>query len=275
MTVHFRAIILTQLLAVVFALGPAMGKTHTVRKSETCYSISQKFKVSVNALMAANGLKDPRDLMLGQKLKIPSKSESSVRGKSVKIGAKVSRTVLPARKKSLRVVIDPGHGGRDRGAVWAGVRESTLNLKVAYRVEALLKSKGYVVTMIRRSDHYVSLGRRAAIANRYGNSIFVSIHFNATRHTSVRGVETYYVGTRGSYLAKSIQNELVKNLKTRNRGIRYRRFSVLRETKYPAVLVECGFISNPYERSRCVKSSYQAAAARSIVAGIERYDRAY
>jgi len=113
------------------------------------------------------------------------------------------------------------------------------------------------------------------IANRYRNAIFVSIHFNACTHTSVRGAETYYVGKRGGYLAKSIQNELVKNCKVRNRGIRHHSFAVLRNTNCPAVLVECGFISNSYERSRCKTSSYQAAAARAIVSGIERYDRVY
>ncbi len=283
MKASFRNLILTRFLLLILAFGPAMGVTHTVQKSETCYSISRKFQVPVSALMAANGIKDPRELKLGQKVKIPSKSSSKKtsvkKGKTVKLAAKVSRKVsrkvAPPRRKSLRVVIDAGHGGRDRGAVWGGVRESALNLRVAYRVEALLKAKGYAVTMIRRSDRYVSLGHRATIANRYGNSIFVSIHFNATKHTSVRGIETFYVGKRGSYLAKSIQRELVKNLRTRNRGIRYRRFSVLRQTTCPAVLVECGFISNSYERSRCKTTSYQAAAARAIVSGIERYDRAY
>lgn len=245
MGILLNRLIFIRYLVVIFTMASAVGEVHTVRKSETCYSISQKFGVSVSSLMSVNGIDDPRDLMLGQRLKIPSKSSSN--GSSVKIGAKVSQTLRPARKKSLRVVIDPGHGGRDRGAIWGGVHESSLNLKVARRVESLLKSKGYTVIMLRRSDHYVSLGRRAAMANKYGNSIFVSIHFNATRHTSVRGVETYYVGKRGSYLAKSIQGDLVKNLRTKNRGIRYRRFSVLRETQNPAVLVECGFISNPYE----------------------------
>ena len=156
-----------------------------------------------------------------------------------------------------------------------GVRESDLNLRVAFRVESSLKAEGYPVSMTRRSDNFVSLSSRAAIANRYRNAIFVSIHFNATKYTGVRGAETFYVGKRGSYLAKSIQSELVKNLKVRNRGIHYQQYSVLRQTNCPAVLVECGFISNSYERSRCKTSSYQAAAARAIVSGIKRYDRAY
>jgi N-acetylmuramoyl-L-alanine amidase len=275
MKVHLRKNLLLRLVTVIiFACGLSMGATHTVKKSETCYSISQKYKVSVDSLMAANRIKDPRDLMLGQRLTIPAKG-SRASSTTAKISAKVSRTVAAPSKKSLRVVIDAGHGGRDRGAVWGGVRESDLNLRVAYRVESALKAKGYNVTMTRRSDVYVSLSRRAQIANHYGNSIFVSIHFNASTLTSVRGAETFYVGSRGSYLAKSIQSELVKNLQVRNRGYRYRRYSVLQQTSCPAVLVECGFISNSYERARCKTTSYQAAAARSIVSGIERYDRYY
>ena len=265
MRVQIRQTILARFIAVIFACGLSAGSTHTVKKSETFYSISRKFNVPVKSLMEANGMKDPRDLMLGQKITIPSKSATS---------GKVAAPP-PPRAKSLRVIIDAGHGGRDRGAVWGGVRESNLNLRVAGRVEAALKAKGYTVIMIRRSDIYVSLTRRAQIANRYSNSIFVSIHFNATKYTSVRGAETFYVGKRGSYLAKSIQSEMVKNLKVRNRGIHYRSYSVLRQTSSPAVLVECGFISNSYERKRCNSSSYQATTARSIVAGIERYDRAY
>ncbi len=80
------------------------------------------------------------------------------------------------------VVIDPGHGGRDNGAKWGGIAEKDLNLDVARRVEALLKERGIPVVMTRRSDAYVSLDSRAAVANRYKNSLFVSIHFNAVNN---------------------------------------------------------------------------------------------
>lgn len=256
---------LAVLLAALISCGPSLGTTHKVQESETFYAISRKYNVSLDRLMAHNGYKDARKLQVGKTLKIPSKT--------VSVGAKVTR-IEPAAK-TLTIVIDAGHGGKDCGAVWAGIRESDLNLKVARLVEASLKARGYRVIMIRRSDSTVSLQRRAQIANKYKNAIFVSIHFNATPNTGVTGAETFYVGKRGSYLAKSIQSGLVKNLKVRNRGYQYRRYSVLRDTVCPAVLVECGFISNPYERSRCKTKSYQSAAANAIVAGIERYDRAY
>jgi N-acetylmuramoyl-L-alanine amidase len=129
--------------------------------------------------------------------------------------------------------------------------------------------------MIRRSDVFVDLRRRSEISNRYRNCIFISIHFNATSHTGVRGAETFYVGKRGRFLAKTIQSHLVNTLKVRDRGYKFKRFSVLNDTLCPAVLVECGFISNSYERARCNSSSYQAAVARSIVSAVEGYNRAY
>jgi N-acetylmuramoyl-L-alanine amidase len=247
----------------VFTCGLAMGLTHKVKKAENLYRIALKYGVSIDRLAAFNGIKDKNNLGVGQVLKIPS-------GKVASPAANVRRT-----PKSLRVIIDAGHGGKDRGAVWGGVRESDLNLKVARRVENSLKSRGYPVTMIRRSDVFVDLRRRSEISNRYRNCIFISIHFNATSHTGVRGAETFYVGKRGRFLAKTIQSHLVNTLKVRDRGYKFKRFSVLNDTLCPAVLVECGFISNSYERSRCNSSSYQAAVARSIVSAVEGYNQAY
>ena len=247
----------------VFTCGLATGLTHKVKKAENLYRIALKYGVSIDRLAAFNGIKDKNNLGVGQVLKIPS-------GKVASPAANVRRT-----PKSLRVIIDAGHGGKDRGAVWGGVRESDLNLKVARRVETSLKSRGYPVTMIRRSDVFVDLRRRSEISNRYRNCIFISIHFNATSHTGVRGAETFYVGKRGRFLAKTIQSHLVNTLKVRDRGYKFKRFSVLNDTLCPAVLVECGFISNSYERSRCNSSSYQAAVARSIVSAVEGYNQAY
>lgn len=250
----------------VFAVTALAGATtHKVKKGETFYAIARAHSVSVKRLMAFNNFTDPSKLRAGQSIKIP--------GKSAKVATKAS--YRKPRPKSLRVIIDPGHGGRDRGAVWGGVHEADLNLKVALRVEKSLKAQGYTVVMTRRSDETVSLERRARIANQYRNAIFVSIHFNASTHTSVRGAESFYLSGKGKYLAQSIQKRLVGGLGVRDRGCQFRKYSVLSNTACPAVLVECGFISNPSERSRCRSSSYQAAAARGIVSGIERYDRAY
>jgi N-acetylmuramoyl-L-alanine amidase len=171
--------------------------------------------------------------------------------------------------KYTTVIIDPGHGGKDRGAKWGGVSEAYLNLKVAKKVEALLKAKKIPVRLTRRSDVFMTLSQRAAVANRYKDAIFVSIHFNAHTNTSIKGVETFYASAKGRTIAANIQSRISRHTKTRNRGIKSgMRFAVLNKTKCPAVLVECGFISNPYERRRCAQSWYQTLAARGIVEGI-------
>ncbi len=171
--------------------------------------------------------------------------------------------------KYTTVIIDAGHGGRDRGAKWGGVSEAYLNLKVAQKVEALLKAKRIPVKMTRRSDVYLTLSQRAAVANRYKDAIFISIHFNAHTNTSIKGVETFYASAAGKKIAANIQSRISSHTKTRNRGIKNGiAFAVLNQTKCPAVLVECGFISNPYERRRCAQSWYQSLAARGIVEGI-------
>ncbi|MDA7881851.1 N-acetylmuramoyl-L-alanine amidase [Akkermansiaceae bacterium] len=259
--------LLILLMAGLVGLGSASGITHVVAKSETFYSISRAYGVPVSNLMAYNKISDPRMLKLGQKIKIPARGTTSVKATPTRV-----RKVTP---KSMRVIIDPGHGGKDRGALWGGVAEADLNMLVARKVEASLQARGYSVTLTRRSDVFLSLSKRAEIANRYRNAVFVSIHFNATNYTSVKGTETFYTGEKGRYLASAIQQELIRKLKVRNRGVRYSQFAVLRQTVCPAVLVECGFISNSYERSRCKTSAYQTLTAQAIVAGIERYDRAY
>jgi len=140
------------------------------------------------------------------------------------------------------------------------------------RVETLLKAKGMPVTMTRRSDKFISLTDRAAIANRYKNAVFVSIHFNAHTSSRYHGVESYYYGTEGSKLAAHIHLRLLSRLKIKNRDTRQRKdFAVLRRTRCPAVLIECGYISNYTERKKCITPAYQYNCARAITDGIMAY----
>jgi N-acetylmuramoyl-L-alanine amidase len=171
---------------------------------------------------------------------------------------------------STVVVLDPGHGGYDRGARWGGVSEKTLTLSIAKKVEAHLKKRGIRTAMTRRSDVYRSLGSRAAVANSYRRSVFVSIHCNADRRQAARGIETFYSGSRGRRLACSIHNVLDARTSTPDRGIKFSRFTVLRSTDCPAALVECGFLSSSSERRLLVTGSYQDRIARAIADGIVR-----
>jgi len=169
------------------------------------------------------------------------------------------------------VVIDPGHGGRDKGAYWGGVRESHLNMIVANKLAYELKSRGIKTVMTRRSDRTTSYSSRTNLANRYPGAIFVSIHFNASTNTSVKGIETFYLSKEGKKMATQIQGKLSSSLKSRNRGVKSANFKVLRSTNAPAILVECGFISNSSERMRCSTRWYQSTAARVIAEGLMKY----
>ncbi len=172
------------------------------------------------------------------------------------------------------VVIDPGHGGNDGGAYHKGVKEADLNLKVARKLKKELERKGIKVVMTRYSDQTMSITTRANIANRYPNSILVSIHFNGHRSSQPRGIETFYVSSTGRRIASQIQSRLISALKSKNRGIKYTTgLSLLTKTKAPAVLVECGFLSNSYERNRCNTDWYQTVTARKIAEGIVAYKK--
>src|SRR5499433_2005622 len=115
--------------------------------------------------------------------------------------AKATQPTTP--KPFAVVVLDPGHGGRDSGAMCGGVMEKDLTLDIARRVDRLLDSEGIATLMTRLGDTYVSLADRAAFANRIRNCIFVSIHFNEDNKPVASGVETYYAAhqiTPGSYV---------------------------------------------------------------------------
>ncbi|MGB2091605.1 MAG: N-acetylmuramoyl-L-alanine amidase family protein [Akkermansiaceae bacterium] len=172
-----------------------------------------------------------------------------------------------------RVIIDPGHGGKDKGAHRGSVYEKDLALKVGLLVEKKLKARGMPVTMTRRSDRFITLGDRAAIANRYSSkSIFVSIHFNAHTGTRLNGVETYYHSEQGQKLAAAVHLRMLSRLNPRNGNTRQRKdLGVLKATNCPAILVECGYISNPTERQKCITAAYQENCAQAIVDGIWAY----
>ena len=173
------------------------------------------------------------------------------------------------------VVLDPGHGGRDNGARWYGVSEKTLNLDVARRVERHLKKRGIRVVMTRRSDTFVSIEQRAAIANRHSDSVFVSIHFNAHTNRSIKGIESFYISSKGKRLADCIQRRLAKRIRTRDRGSKKHHYAVLTKTRGVAALVECGFISNRWECNRCSETWFREILAQEIASGIATYCGAY
>jgi len=174
-------------------------------------------------------------------------------------------------RPSTIVVIDAGHGGFDRGGIpGQRVSEKAMNLDVAQRLRAVLQANGYRVVMTRESDVFVPLGRRVAIANSYRNAIFVCIHFNATRRASVNGIETYFYSQESLPLASAIHYYVAGGAPTPNRGVRRHGYYVLRRATIPAVLVECGFLTNPTEAEYAQTASYRQKLAAEIASGIDR-----
>jgi N-acetylmuramoyl-L-alanine amidase len=181
------------------------------------------------------------------------------------IGAAMAR----AQSRFTTVVIDPGHGGIDRGGIpGQRVPEKIMTLDVSRRLKPILEHAGYRVIMTRNSDDFISLGTRVAIANAQSNAIFICVHFNSAQRIGANGIETYFFSTESAPLAASIQASVVRAAGTENRGVRRRGYYVLRRTTIPAVLVECGFLTNPTEAQYAQSAAYQQKLAQSIANGI-------
>jgi N-acetylmuramoyl-L-alanine amidase len=174
------------------------------------------------------------------------------------------------------VVIDPGHGGSDRGGMpGQRIAEKGFTLDIAKRLGRVLgNGTGIKVVLTRDSDAFVSLTERTSIANQYAgrDAVFVSIHFNAGRREGAYGIETYYNNQRGYRLAALVHPRVIQAMASIDRGVRRRGYSVLRRNRLPAILVECGFLTNHAEAARISDPRSRERLARAIADAIVRYD---
>ncbi|HEY1770874.1 MAG TPA: N-acetylmuramoyl-L-alanine amidase [Chthoniobacterales bacterium] len=203
---------------------------------------------------------------------------------------------VTAKKKPFVIVLDPGHGGDDSGAICGTMVEKNLTLDVALRADALLRAAGFRTVLTRTDDRYLSLADRAAAANRAEHSLFVSIHFNDDARTAASGVETYFAEHQPSApggmfgwlsflqaaddepllsesesLARFLQAALVEHTRAVNRGTKSEQFYVIANVRHPAALVEGGFITNPSDVTKLASADYREQIARAISDGIYRY----
>ena len=170
----------------------------------------------------------------------------------------------------VTVVIDAGHGGHDRGgSPGQRIAEKPYTLDIARRLSSELRSRGFRTVMTRSGDYFVGLDRRCAISNSQSGAIFVSIHLNSGQREGANGIETYYYSRSSGSLAAAIHSAVVRAAGTTNRGVRRRGFYVLRHNARPAVLCECGFLTNRAEASRLTSSSHRQRLANAIAAGID------
>ncbi len=207
------------------------------------------------------------------------------------------------------IVIDPGHGGKDPGAVSQARQEKQIVLSLSKMLRDLLIKKGYNVRMTRETDVHIPIRKRTQFATDQKADLFVSIHANGSTARSAAGIETYYLAlasdesaritamrenagaeynmteldalvgrilkesksTESRRLAQLIQTQLTSGKRVKNRGVKHAPMVILIGTKVPAVLVEVGFISNPTEGQRLTTKAYQRQLAASIAKGIEQY----
>lgn len=185
----------------------------------------------------------------------------------------------PSTPQSLNrtvIAIDPGHGGRDPGAIGVdGIQEKDIVLSVAHQVRRLLQERGYGVVMTRTDDREVLLQPRVDMAVQANAALLVSIHANALDRSGIHGIETYYLRPDSAELAAILHRSLVRATGAADRGVRRARFFVVRETPVgmPSVLLELGYVTNPTEGRKLATAEYQAILARAIADGIETFLR--
>ena len=234
----------------------------------------------------------------GLKVTIPLKSDdildvhTGVDAKTIRIKIRSNTADIPAAGKESTgiimpssmlsrdvnkrfVVIDPGHGGGDHGAIRGGISEKDITLDVSKRVRDLLEKKGYEVFMTREIDETVSLQERVEISENLVPDMFVSIHVNSSNSDSPNGLETHYYKDNSLILAKTVHASMLNHVQANNRGLFKSKFYVINHTTAPAILLEIGFMSNPIERVQLITDFRKQATAKAIAEGIDDYFKKY
>ncbi|MZQ81178.1 N-acetylmuramoyl-L-alanine amidase [Paenibacillus sp. 5J-6] len=183
----------------------------------------------------------------------------------------IEQTATPNHR--IKIVIDPGHGGKDPGATGDdGKMEKDFTLSLGLKVfELLEKDLRFQPQLTRSDDTFIELEDRAGMANEWNADALVSIHGNTYSDQSVGGTETYYRYESSFQLAQSIHRQVVKAMGFRDREVREDQLKVLTLSNMPATLVEVGYLTNPHEEGTMFGKDGQARAAKAIVEGIKQY----
>lgn len=264
---------------------PAGKKTsvqYRVEQGDTLYKVAQKFGVSMDSIVKVNRQLRSKNTPLSSEwvLTIPN--------------APLKPMDIPESYDNKRVVmIDPGHGGSDSGAVANGTTEKAVNLIMSKKLRDELKRRGYEVRMMRENDKDIRLVDRGRITNNSDADIFISVHQNAHPRHNAQGIETFYYkshpnwqpkinkkyhsnGQRianSKHLSDLIQRNLLRETGAVDRKVQSKTFAVLRETARPAVLVEAGFLDHPVEGKRIQRPEYHDKVVKAVADAVDEYFR--
>lgn len=204
---------------------------------------------------------------------VPASFEGHIRSALRPVPEPVSPTPPPTRFIGRRIVIDPGHGGRDPGTISPiGLMEKDVVLPVALEVARLLRAAGHEVILSRSTDIFLELDERAQIANRHRADLFVSIHADSAPNPEARG-STVYICRGASADSNTIAHAVMRSLESGSglgsRGVKSANYRVLVLTQCPAILVELGYLSNRQEALMLRQDAVQKKLAAGIAAGID------
>ncbi len=180
------------------------------------------------------------------------------------------------------IILDPGHGGHDMGTQSISkprYQEKSFNLVTANLVRRYLQQAGYNVVMTREDDTFISLEKRAEMANELTPDLFISIHYNSAPSAEAKGIEVFYFNSKenksrtqkSKKAAQEVLKKVLKNTSANSRGVKNGNFLVIRETKVPAILIEGGFLSNEEDLQNIKDPDYLKKLAWGIAKGVEDY----
>ncbi len=211
------------------------------------------------------------------KIKLKDGSEAYVAGWIVATKGNtpsISRAGAEQYLANKVIVIDPGHGGRDVGAIGVqGTYEKNLTLRTSLLLQDKLRAAGATVYMTRQNDTSVPLQARPQMANYHRADAFISVHYDSIDDSSVTGTTTYYYSHSDKNLADSVHSSLVQFTNLRDRSVRQENYLILRESMQPSLLLELGYISNRGEEITVLSGDFQERASTAIYQGLAQYFR--
>ncbi len=252
----------TVVILVQPASGIAIGRLN---------QIGDRF-ISVN-LRRSSMVRNPLSQPIFKLTPPPQQSQPIPRGALNQITTKPSR---PLPRRRVVIMLDPGHGGKDSGAVGlGGLREKDVVLPISKTIADVLSQNGIQVVLTRNSDYFITLPGRVKMSRQANANLFVSIHANAVANRPhVSGIETFFYSPNSKKLAQAVQNNILGRIgNLRNRGVKRARFYVLRKNSIPAILVETGFVTGTEDNFRLRNPEYQKRMGEAIANGILEYLR--